>query len=380
MEHCLGELRDEIAIPHLDDIIVFSRSFEEHVEHVRTVLRRLRQQGIKLKPAKCKLFRKEVCFLGRIVSKDGYRVDPSGITAVTSLAQEAPKTVGEVRQLMGFLGYYRRYIPNFAHIAKPMYELLNKPKTGRPPKVSSQRTAVSREGQLPSATPIKWTDIHQQSLETFIGHLTNLPLMAYPDYEKPFIVHTDASKDGLGAVLYQRQNGKTRVIAYASRALTPAERNYNLHAGKLEFLALKWAVTEQFRDYLYYAPDFTVYTDNNPLTYILTSAKQNATTLRWVGELADFRLEVKYRPGKANVDADTLSRRPLKIEDYMKTCCEESGSEVVQAAICSVQYQSQEDLPRLTALTDSLTALDDYDSVPGVEQHVDLCEPKDRTQ
>ena len=193
MEHCLGELRDETAIPYLDDIIVFSRSFEEHVEHVRTVLRRLRQQGIKLKPAKCKLFRKEVCFLGRIASKDGYRVDPSGITAVTSLAQEAPKTVGEVRQLMGFLGYYRPYIPNFAHIAKPIYELLNKPKTGRPPKVSSQRTAVSREGQLPSATPIKWTDIHQQSLETFIGHLTNPPLMAYPDYEKPFVVHTDST-------------------------------------------------------------------------------------------------------------------------------------------------------------------------------------------
>ena len=84
---------DKIAIPYLDDIIVFNRSFEEHVEHVWTVLRRLRQQGIKLKPAKCKLFRKEVCFLGRIVSKDGYRVDPSGITAVTSLAQEAPKTV-----------------------------------------------------------------------------------------------------------------------------------------------------------------------------------------------------------------------------------------------------------------------------------------------
>lgn len=96
MEHCLGELRDEIAIPYLDDIIVFSCSFEEHVEHLPTVLRRLRQQGIKLKPAKCKLFRREVCFFGRIVSEDGYRVDPRGITTVTSIAEEIPKTV-EVR-------------------------------------------------------------------------------------------------------------------------------------------------------------------------------------------------------------------------------------------------------------------------------------------
>ena len=146
--------------------------------------------------------------------------------------------------------------------------------------------------------------------------------MAYPDYEKPFIVHTDACKDGLGAVLYQRLDGRTRVIAYASRSLTPAEKNYNLHAEKLELLALKWAVSDQFRGYLYYAPEFTVYTDNNPPTYILTSAKLNARSLRWVGELADFRFQVKYRPGKSNSDAETLSRIPLNIEDNMATCCE----------------------------------------------------------
>jgi len=125
MEHCLGELRDELAIPYLDDVIVFSKSFEEHVECVQKVLCRLRQHGIKHKPCKCKLFRREVCFLGRIVSRDGYRVDPSGITAVTSLAEKKPLTVGEVRQLVGFLGYYHRHIPNFARLAKPLYELWN---------------------------------------------------------------------------------------------------------------------------------------------------------------------------------------------------------------------------------------------------------------
>jgi len=151
-----------------------------------------------------------------------------------------------------------------------------------------------------------------------------------------------------------------------------------LHAGKLEFFALKWAVTEQFRDYLCYAPEFTVYTDNNPPMNILTSAKLSVTTLQWVGELADYRFPVKYRPGKSNVDADTLLRMPLNIEDYTKTCCKESSSEVVQAAVCSMQFQSQEDLPQLTALTDSLTAVDNYDSVQGVEQNVDLCEAQGR--
>ena len=128
--------------------------------------------------------------------------------------------------------------------------------------------------------------------------------MAYPDYQKSYIVHTDASKDGLGAVLYQEQEGTVRVIAYASRSLTNAEKNYHLHAGKLEFLALKWAITDQFRDYLYYAPDFTVYTDNNPLTYVLTSARLNATGLRWIGELADFNFNIRNRPGKLSGDAD----------------------------------------------------------------------------
>ena len=96
--------------------------------------------------------------------------------------------------------------------------------------------------------------------------------MAYPNFEKPFVLHTDASKDGLGAVLYQHRNDILRVVAYGSRTLTPAEKNYHLPSGKLELLALKWAICDQFRDYLYYAPSFKVYTDNNPPTYVLSSA------------------------------------------------------------------------------------------------------------
>lgn len=122
--------------------------------------------------------------------------------------------------------------------------------------------------------------------------LINPPILAYPDFDLPFILHTDASEDGLGAVLYQRQDNKLRVIGFGSRTLMPAERNYHLHSGKLEFLALKWAICDKFRDYLYYAPTFTVYTDNNPLTYILTTARLNAAGHRWVGELADFHFDI----------------------------------------------------------------------------------------
>lgn len=134
-------------------------------------------------------------------------------------------------------------------------------------------------------------------------------------------------------MLYQKQNGKLRVIAYGSRSLTAAEKNYNMHSGKLEFLALKWAITEKFRDYPYYAPFFTVYSDNNPLTYILSTAKLNATGCRWVAILADFQFTIKYRPGKENIDADSLSRMPVDIETFMNECSEELSYDVIGAAM-----------------------------------------------
>ena len=138
-------------------------------------------------------------------------------------------------------------------------------------------------------------------------------MMAYLDPNSQYVLNTDTSENGLCAVLYQEQNGILRIIAYGSRTLTPAEKNYHLRSGKLEFLALKWAICKQFRDHLYYSPSFVVYTDNNPLTYVLSSAKLNATSLRWIGELADFNFTIRYRPGKANTGADTLSRLPQYI-------------------------------------------------------------------
>ena len=197
-----------------------------------------------------------------------------------------------------------------------------------------------KAGQKSSKQRIEWMDQHQQVLEKLLDALVSPPVMAFPDHDQPFIVHTDASNEGLGAVLYQELKGKMRVIAYGSRTLTPAERNYHLHSGKLEFLALKWAVTEKFCDYLFYSPFFTVYTDNNPLTYVLSSARLNATGHRWVAELADFHFTIKYRPGRNNADADTLSRMPLDVERYMGECTEEVSQEELSTTVTAVLSQT----------------------------------------
>ena len=137
--------------------------------------------------------------------------------------------------------------------------------------------------------------------------------------------------------------------AYGSCALTAAERNYHLHSSKLEFLALKWAITEQFRDYLYYAPHFTLFTDNNPLTYVLTTAKLNATGHRWVAELADFHFTIKYRPGTANQDADALSRMPM--DQYMDMCTEEVEPDWIKATVEALEAQNKGDAVWLLPLS-----------------------------
>ena len=153
-----------------------------------------------------------------------------------------------------------------------------------------------------------------------VEYLQSPEVIAFPDFNIPFMVHCDASQSGLGAVLYQNQQNKIRVISFASRTLTPAEKNYHLHSGKLEFLALKWAITEKFNDYLHYGPPSEVFTDNNPLTYVLTSAKLNASGLRWVSQLADYQFTIKYRSGKKHIDADYLSRHPTT--DFEKRVCD----------------------------------------------------------
>lgn len=153
----------------------------------------------------------------------------------------------------------------------------------------------------------KWDQSCTEAFNKIIHCLTNAPVLAFADPNKPYVLHVDASFKGLGAVLYQAYPEGLRPVAFASRKLSPSEHNYPIH--QLEFLALKWAVVDKFHDYLNGAT-FTVRTDNNPLTYVLTSVKLNATGHRWLASLATYDFNIQYHPGINNIDADLLSRLP----------------------------------------------------------------------
>ena len=199
--------------------MVVSSSFEKHVEDLRNVLRRLRDKGIKLKPSKCDLFKREVRFLGQLVSENGCRLDQADTQVTEDLKEQKPSTVKEVRHLVDLLGYYRKYISDFSRRAKPLYDLLKMPE--KPVSKQRKRGKSDKAGQRLSRERIEWTETHQNILCELIDVLTSSKVMAFPSFEQPFFPHTDASHDGLGAILYQAQDdGHLAVIAYGSNSST----------------------------------------------------------------------------------------------------------------------------------------------------------------
>lgn len=160
-------------------VLCYARTFDEHVEALRKVLQALQQHGVKLRPEKCELFRQEVRYVGRLVSADGVKIDPRDLEAVKTLTSKTPQTVGEVRKLTGFLGYYRSYIQDFSRIAKPIYELLQT-KSGKAQTPTCGKT--TKRPQLPSRQPVDWTTQHQEALEQLVTLLITPPVLAYPDF------------------------------------------------------------------------------------------------------------------------------------------------------------------------------------------------------
>ena len=324
MHNCLGDLNMTWCVVYLDDIIVFSDNPKDHIVRLEAVFKKLASAGLKLKPSKYFFFKEEIDYLGHLVSGKGVATSPKKIEAVTKWP--VPQTVYDVRSFLGLVGYYRRFIRDFSKISKPIREVI----IG----LENQSKRVAKK------TLINWSEAAQSAFEILKELCVNAPILAFPDYKLPFILHTDSSTEGLGAVLYQKQEGKLRVIAYASRSVTKTESNYPTH--KLEFLALKWAICEKFHEYLYGSTPFEVYTDNNPLTYVLTTAKLDACGQRWVAKLANYNFAIQYRSGQSNVEADALSRIswPKVLDGTDTVDVENMDTHIVNAIITGAQSKS----------------------------------------
>ncbi len=296
MERTLSDLNLRECLVFIDDILIFSATFEEHIERLGKVFDKLAAAGLKLKPSKCEFLKESVIYLGHKLSSTGIEPGLGKLEAVNDWPE--PTTVADVRKWLGFSGYFRRFIRDYAKKARPMTDLL----TGISNRKGAKKVAEKR-------MKVTWGPKEQASFNDIKQALLTAPVLGFADYEKPFELHTDASHQGLGAVLCQNDDeGKRRVIAYASRGVSKSERNYPTH--KLEFLALKWAVSEKFHDYLY-GNHCLVKTDNNPLTYVLKSARLDATGHRWLHALSTYNLELEYASGMKMGDADGLSRSPL---------------------------------------------------------------------
>ena len=266
---------------YIDDILVYSDNVEQHIQHLQQVFLCLRSVGLLLHPKKCRFAEPSVSYLGHIVSKDGILPDPGKVSAVQQFP--VPTTVKGVRQFLGLASYYRRFVPNFAKIARPLYVLTKQ------------------------TVPFQWTSNCQNSFEHLKCLLASPPVLAYPDFEATFILHTDASGDGLGAVLEQDNDGQSHPLAYASRTLSKHEANYGVT--ELEELAIVWAL-RHFRAYLL-GHKCIVYTDHSPLKAVLAPPRSSGQRARWGDTLAEFDLEVRYKSGHKNTNADALSRAPL---------------------------------------------------------------------
>ena len=243
-----------------------------------------------MKSKKCRLAEREVEYLGYIISKDGLSTDPEKIRTVSDFP--TPRDVKTLRSFLGLASYYRQFVPNFSVVARPLHALTKKD------------------------VPFDWTGSCQKSFERLKELLTTSPILVLPDFEKDFMLETDASGQGLGAVLAQKlEDGLVRPIAFASRTLQPHEQNYGIT--ELEGLGVVWAM-KHFRHYLY-GHRCEVFTDHEALKSLLNTQHPSGKLARWGITLQEFDVKIRYRPGKANASADALSQNPLPVAKSRET-------------------------------------------------------------
>ena len=289
MQHLVSGLNPaagpDFVVVYIDDILVFSPTLEQHLIHLQAVIKRISAAGLKLKPSKCRFVRSEVEYLGHLITPEGLKPNSKLVEAVKEFPR--PSDVSGVRRFLGLASYYRRFIQNFARIALPLRELTRKNVT------------------------YQWTPACESAMGELKTRLTTAPVLAYPSFGQPYTVETDASISGLGAVLSQTQaDNKLHPVAYASRSLSSAERNYSVT--ELETLAVVWALT-RFHSYLY-GQSVTVITDHAAIRAVLETPNPSCKHARWWNKVYGTGLkEVKivYRAGRLNSSADALSRSPL---------------------------------------------------------------------
>ena len=279
MEIALGGLQWVTCLIYLDDVIVFGKDFDEHLCRLAEVLLRFREAGLKLKPAKCNFFRKEVKFLGHLVSAEGVRPDPSNVEKIVNWP--IPKNVTGVHALLGMGNYYQRFIRDYSKKMKPLTELTK------------------------DNVPFEWTVECDRAMEILKEALTSPEIMALPINEGGYILDTDASLDTIGPVLSQVQDGRERVIAYGSRTLSTAEKNYCVT--DRELLAVRFFM-EYYRQYLLGRP-FLVRSDHQALRWLFSLRNPKDRIARWIETMSAFEFQIEYRPGTKHGNADAMSRR-----------------------------------------------------------------------
>ena len=281
---------------YLDDVLIRSRTFEEHLCLVHSVLETFARYGIKIKPSKCHWFKQSVPFLGHIISEQGLAKTPQYVEQIQNFPK--PTTRKELRSFLGLVNFQRKFIPNCSSVAQPLSEKTAEPKKG---------TSSYKKEKL------VWTPAMEEAFHKLKQLMKEDLLLSYPDYSdgaEKLELYVDASGTGAGACLKQLQDGDRRVIGYSSRCFSKAQRQYSVI--ERELAAIRWAV-KTFRPFIYGVP-VILYTDHRPLTYLKTMASENARVNRTMLELEEYDIEFRYCRGTDNTAADIMSRLGTPVE------------------------------------------------------------------
>jgi len=275
------ELGDKFLKVFVDDLNVHSENWEDHLRHLEAVLSKLREMNLKLNPGKCCFAAESIVFLGYVVSKEGAKLDPKKIDAVLRFPK--PTTVTSVRSFLGLTGYYRKYVRRYSRLAGLLFELTKKD------------------------VAFVWNQDCQQAFDSLKRALVDAPILVRLDFKRPSCLDVDWSTKGVSAILSQKKGRFEKVVAYASKGLTVAQRKF--HPMERECYALIWGIMH-FRQYLH-RNHFILRTDHKPLEWLATVSDAHGRRGKWIDMLQDFSFKILHRPGLRHTNANALSRNPI---------------------------------------------------------------------